>query len=161
MQPSSDSSEEQRKNLANDERKLDNLAHDEAPTYNLANELAKERTRAASDRTLMAWIRTSLSLIGFGFGLPTILKAIESTRVGDHLEHLNPHRFSSIVGLAFIAVGVFAITAALQEHRRMVKRIEREHYVYKGSATAEIVSISLLLIGVMSFLAVLIRSINL
>ena len=36
---------------------------------NVANELAKERSRQASDRTLMAWVRTSLSLIGFGFGI--------------------------------------------------------------------------------------------
>jgi uncharacterized membrane protein YidH (DUF202 family) len=37
--------------------------------HNLANELAKERNRAAAERTLMAWIRTALSLIGFGFGI--------------------------------------------------------------------------------------------
>jgi uncharacterized membrane protein YidH (DUF202 family) len=36
---------------------------------NIATELARERTREAADRTLMAWIRTSLSLIGFGFGI--------------------------------------------------------------------------------------------
>ena len=40
----------------------------ETPTpRNIANELAKERNREAAERTLMAWIRTALSLIGFGF----------------------------------------------------------------------------------------------
>jgi uncharacterized membrane protein YidH (DUF202 family) len=38
-------------------------------TVNLTNELAKERNRAAYDRTLMAWIRTAISLIGFGFAI--------------------------------------------------------------------------------------------
>ncbi len=33
----------------------------------IANELARDRNRAAADRTLMAWIRTALSLIAFGF----------------------------------------------------------------------------------------------
>ena len=33
------------------------------------NELARERNRAAADRTLMAWIRTSIAMIGFGFGV--------------------------------------------------------------------------------------------
>ena len=36
---------------------------------NLANELARERNREAAERTLMAWIRTALALIGFGFGI--------------------------------------------------------------------------------------------
>jgi len=43
----------------------------------LSNELAKQRNRGAADRTLMAWIRTCLSLISFGFGLDEILGAIK------------------------------------------------------------------------------------
>jgi putative membrane protein len=35
------------------------------------NELACERNRPAADRTLMAWLRTALAMIGFGFGLRT------------------------------------------------------------------------------------------
>ncbi|WP_019501458.1 YidH family protein [Pseudanabaena sp. PCC 6802] len=138
MQPSSGSSENQ--------------------PYNLNNELAKERTRAAADRTLMAWIRTSLSLIGFGFGIPTIVRTIESTRIG---EHIDPHRFSTIVGLSFISVGIYGIAAALKEHHRMIKRLRQDRYTYESSNTAEIVAISLLLIGAISFLGVILRALNL
>ena len=31
-----------------------------------STELARERSREAADRTLMAWIRTALALVGFG-----------------------------------------------------------------------------------------------
>lgn len=130
----------------------------EKEPYNLNNELAKERTRAASDRTLMAWIRTSLSLIGFGFGIPTLVKAIEATRIG---ANINPYRFSTIVGLAFITVGMFGMAAALKEHRQMMKRLESNRYTYESSNTAEIVGIALILIGLLSFIGVLIRAINL
>ena len=130
---------------------------DEQP-YNLNNELAKERTRAASDRTLMAWMRTSLSLIGFGFGIPTIVKTLESTRA---VGYIDPHRFSVIVGLAFISVGMFGMAAALKDHRMILKRIQSDRYTYETSRTAEIVSMLLLLIGAISFIGVLIRSLNL
>ncbi len=130
----------------------------EKEPYNLNNELAKERTRAAADRTLMAWIRTSLSLIGFGFGIPTIVKTIESTRIG---KDINPHHFSTIVGLSFISIGTFAMITALKEHRRMVKRIERDHYIYEKSNTAETVGLMLILVGVVSFIGVLVKALSL
>ena len=42
------------------------------------NELARERNRAAADRTLLAWIRTALSLIGFGFGIDRIVNVVNA-----------------------------------------------------------------------------------
>ena len=45
---------------------------------NLTDNLARQRNRDAAERTLMAWIRTCLSLISFGFGLDKIVAAINS-----------------------------------------------------------------------------------
>ena len=45
---------------------------------NLTDNLARQRNRDAAERTLMAWIRTCLSLISFGFGLDKIVAAISS-----------------------------------------------------------------------------------
>lgn len=130
----------------------------EKQPYNLNNELAKERTRAAADRTLMAWIRTSLSLIGFGFGIPTIVRTIETTQLG---KNINPHHFSNAIGLAFISIGVFAMYAALKEHRRILRHIQSDRFTYESSAIAERVGVALLLVGLVSFLAILIKAINL
>ena len=70
-------------------------------------ELAKYRSLAAANRTLMAWIRTSLSLIGFGFGIPTIVRSIDHTRLSPNID---PVRFSVIVGLSFIALGLLGMS---------------------------------------------------
>lgn len=120
-------------------------------------ELAKYRSRAAADRTLMAWIRTSLSLIGFGFGIPTIVTAIEKIDVGNHL---NPIRFSVIVGLCFIGTGMFGMALGLKEHHQILKQIESDRYTYENSQSAEIVAVASLIIGLLSFIGVLIKSLK-
>ena len=120
-------------------------------------ELAKYRSRAAADRTLMAWIRTCLSLIGFGFGIPTIVRAIENTRLSNHL---NQVRFSVIVGLSFIVTGMLGMVLGLREHRRLLKEIQNNRYTYETSHSAEIIGVALLVIGLVSFIGVIIRAIN-
>jgi putative membrane protein len=132
--------------------------HEPDHATNVNTELAKSRTLFAANRTLLAWIRTSLALISFGFGIPTIVKAIEATRIrGD----IDPHRFSTLVGLAFISVGMFAMATSILEHRRILKQIQRENFTYESSTSAELVGIALILIGLISFVGVVIRSLNL
>jgi putative membrane protein len=120
-------------------------------------ELAKYRSRAAADRTLMAWIRTCLSLIAFGFGIPTIVKTIEQTHL---TPNLNPVRFSVIVGLSFIGTGMLGMALGLREHRQLLQKIESDRYTYETSYSAEIIGIALLVIGFVSFIGVVIRSLN-
>ncbi|GAB4458027.1 MAG: hypothetical protein OHK0037_01330 [Elainellaceae cyanobacterium] len=125
---------------------------------NLTNELAKERNRAAAERTLLAWIRTSLSLIGFGFGIDQIVTAIQRTRRLDDLETMYLAR---ITGLAFIAVGLYAMLSATIEHRRELRRIQRDDYLYTPRrSNALAVAIALMVIGLFAFLGIIISTLN-
>jgi len=122
---------------------------------NLNNELAKERNRAAAERTLMAWIRTCLSLISFGFGIDQIVAAIERS--------LNTRedtvRISRMIGLSFIALGTIALFLASIEHRRELKLIQRDDYVYTSRRSLGLlVSTALILIGLFAFVAIIIRT---
>lgn len=102
-------------------------------------ELAKYRSWVAADRTLMAWIRTSLSLIGFGFGIPTIVRAIENTHLGENIDRV---RFSVIVGLAFIGTGILGIALGLREHRPLLKQIASDRYTYETSHSSQIIRLT-------------------
>lgn len=124
---------------------------------NIQAELAKERNRAAAERTLMAWIRTSLSLISFGFGIDTIVTAIRSLQV---VNDLNPVRFSRVLGLAFIALGTYALIMAAIEHRQELQRIQRQvDYIYMPRRSLGLtVAILLVLIGIYAFISILVKA---
>ena len=93
----------------------------------LANELARERNREAADRTLLAWIRTSLAMISLGFGMERLGQAalgLDGRSVG----------FSTVktttFGAALIALGIAATLAGMWEHKGMLAAIARDDYRY-------------------------------
>jgi uncharacterized membrane protein YidH (DUF202 family) len=82
----------------------------------ITDELAKERNRAAAERTLMAWIRTCLSLISFGFGLDKIIAAIRSNASsGPGHAQLSVR----LVAVSFVLTGILAMVAATVQHRHV------------------------------------------
>ena len=121
-------------------------------------ELAKYRNRAAADRTLMAWMRTCLSLIGFGFGIPTLIHTLQASALGKELE-IKPERTSIILGLAFITTGLFGMSTALMSHYKMLKSIAEDHYTYDNKVfdSTAATAVALLCIGIASFIAVVIN----
>src|SRR5208283_446683 len=120
---------------------------------NVTNELAKERNRAAAERTLMAWIRTALSLIGFGFGIGKLAAYLDAT--GLHTSR-DPVHASLIFGSSFIVVGIFGLLAAIVQHARILKRLSRPDFAYNAMRPiAMTVAVMLMLIGVFGLIAIL------
>jgi putative membrane protein len=110
---------------------------------NLTDNLARQRNRDGAERTLMAWIRTCLSLISFGFGLDKIVAAINSRNPG---QIGNPGWSVQLVAMAFIVTGVVAMAAATRQHSRNLKRLLRDDFTYQeepsiASATAVMITL--------------------
>ncbi|MEO1067539.1 MAG: DUF202 domain-containing protein [Cyanobacteria bacterium J06638_6] len=123
------------------------------PVPNPGTELAKERNRAAEERTLMAWIRTALSLIGFGFGIDRIVATIDQALGGA----VNPVRLSRILGMSFVALGTLALLFAALDHRHQLYRIQRNDLVYVSRHSPSlVVAYVLAFLGVIAFVGILI-----
>lgn len=122
------------------------------PGLSPGTELAKERNRAAEERTLMAWIRTCLSLISFGFGIERIV-AVLHNQVGDVVD---PFRLSRILGFSFVALGTLAMVAAALDYRRQLHRIQRNDLVYTSRRSPTIfVAYVLALLGCFALVGIM------
>jgi putative membrane protein len=127
----------------------------EPPPYNLNNELAKERNRAAAERTLMAWIRTSLSLITFGFGIDRIVDAIRSSRLSDSDRVDVSVRLLSI---GFIVIGNLSLMVAIAQHQQVLRRIRRHDFFYSPVLPiATLTALGLLIVGTLALIILLVQ----
>ncbi len=89
-------------------------------------ELAKGRNRIAAERTLLTWIRQSLTLIGLGFGTSEIVNTI----VGELSLPDRLVRLAYFSGLVMVALGTYAVSAAAIEYWREIKKLEEPDYTY-------------------------------
>ena len=93
-----------------------------APAHNpnLDTSLSIERTFLSCERTLMAWLRTSLSLISFGFTIAKFFQYLGAQRGGPVVGPLGRPWSSDTIGLLMIAVGTFTMILAVIQHRRRI-----------------------------------------
>ncbi len=124
------------------------------------------RTRLALERTLMAWLRTGVALIGFGF---TIVQFFQRLRDAQGVAPPARPEAPRYLGLALIAAGVLSLVISTWQYRRIVHYLWSSqfkpiagleatgmHPVIAQSPLMAVV-IAVMLIGVFAFVSVWIR----
>jgi len=118
----------------------------------ITNELAMVRNREAAERTLLAWLRTCLSFISFGFAIFKIVQTVADKSPG------NQHLVTFVVAFSFILLGSFALIAATVQHVRTLRLLDEESnpFMQKNSLGVS-VSLALILIGLFASIAILVE----
>ena len=115
-------------------------------------DLAFERSRLASERTLMAWIRTSLSMISFGF---TIYKFFQY--LGESTGSLELRHGPLNLGRVMVMLGVLLLVPAIVQHWQFLRGLsERAHRKFPPSL-ALITAGLIQLIGIVALLSLFLR----
>lgn len=122
------------------------------------------RTRLAVESTLMSWIRTSISLIGFGFTIVQFFARLQDMEGVAEAVRPNAPRY---IGLAMIAAGVLGLVISAWQYRYMNRYLWSENFAPLAGIAGEkpiptpilAICIVVALIGVFAFGAVFFRMI--
>jgi putative membrane protein len=116
-------------------------------SINQTDAAADPRVAFAAERTLLAWIRTGLALMGFGFVVARFGLFLREMAAA---EHLAPHRGSGAslwVGTGLIVLGVLVNGLAAVQHVSMIRRLGRnEAWELKPSGLG--LALTVLLVGI-------------
>lgn len=115
--------------------------------HKLPTDLGEMRTIMAADRTLMAWVRTSLSMLSFGFTIYKFLQAMSED--GKVAESHSPQR----VGLFLVGIGVLAMLLGTLSYWATLRDLNRtEQFSLKRPVL--VISLVMSLAGVALFFTI-------
>ena len=98
----------------------------------------------AAERTLLAWIRTGLALMGFGFVVARFGLFLQQLELLQHTSVAKSYGLSLWFGTALIAAGVLVNGFAGWRHIKLVRELDRGDTSHSSSA-AQAVAVALFL----------------
>lgn len=107
------------------------------------------RVYFAAVRTLLAWVRTGLAIIGLGYVVARfgLFLRIMAHEVGQPAA-ISQNPVSRIIGVAFVTVGAVSVVMASIQHRAFIKELPaRDLPTHYSQAFALGVSISISVLG--------------
>ena len=113
----------------------------------LPSDMGEIRTILAADRTLMAWIRTSLSMLSFGF---TIYKFLQTIAANGKMDHPNSPQ---TVGLFLTGMGVAAIVLGTMGYWITLRDLQKVEHFRLGRPVL-LMALIMSIAGVASFVSI-------
>jgi putative membrane protein len=123
------------------------------------------RTRLSVERTMMSWLRTAVSLIGFGFAIVQFFERLGQMPGAQAAQHPDAPKY---LGLALIASGILALVVSIWQYWwfvgymwsgpfRPLAGMQDESAKEQMQTPVLAVALLLVLIGLFAFFAVLFR----
>ena len=83
------------------------------------------RLRLAAERTLLAWIRTGLALMGFGFIVSKFGLFLKELSSFQNHTPIRATGFSMILGIALVILGILVQLLAARDYAQFLRRYKK------------------------------------
>jgi putative membrane protein len=121
------------------------------------------RTRMALERTMMAWVRTSVALIGFGF---TIVQFFERLHATEGIAPALRPQAPRYLGLMLIGSGVLVLLLSIWQYRAVARYLLSKPFEPIAGIQGVVrhtplyaIAIAMIFIGLFAFGAVFLRAV--
>jgi uncharacterized membrane protein YidH (DUF202 family) len=130
-----------------------------------SNESSRSREHMANERTFLAWIRTSIGIMAFGFVVEKFalfIKQIALLLGKVDLPALSPpssvvQGYSPIFGVFLVSLGVLICLLSFIKYKKVEQQIEKNNY-QPSTVLDVLLTLSVLLIGI--FLVIYLNNAN-
>lgn len=94
------------------------------------SKIDRQREHQANERTFLAWLRTSIALIGFGLTISRFGLFLHELRISVTSQSSLTHSFisSQTIGVSLVIVGIIIINLAVWHYNQVFLQIEKEDY---------------------------------
>ncbi|MBE9010438.1 DUF202 domain-containing protein [Pseudanabaenaceae cyanobacterium LEGE 13415] len=119
----------------------------------------RQREHQANERTFLAWLRTSIALIGFGFAIARFglfLQQLQRTLTPQE-PPTDTVLNSENLGISLVVFGIVIIAVAAWRYNRVLGQIERGDY-RPSRLTIWVVTAVVMILGTLSIPLLLLRS---
>lgn len=108
----------------------------------------KTNDHLANERTFLAWIRTSIGIMGLGFVVVKFSMFIKqiTLMLGGNTPHHIQQGYSSLIGIILVALGSLTALMAFLNYKKIEKQIDQEQY-YSTNPLITILTSGLILVS--------------
>jgi putative membrane protein len=97
----------------------------------------------AAERTFLAWIRTGLALMGFGFVVARFGIFLRELAASNHLRQVEAPGISLWIGVTLLLLGAAVNVISAIHHVSLTGRLNRGEYIGRPSIAAIVVALIL------------------